>query len=67
MYDRGTGRGSTRARGLATLALVAGTFYLLYGVVGTLTGAGVQESWVRPLPLLVAVSLGMGVVRYRRG
>ncbi len=66
MINQESGR-DVPSRRMATLACVAVAIYLVYGVIGSVRGSGIKEAWLYPLPVIVAVSLGMAVVRYRRG
>lgn len=56
-----------RLRGMLMIAGVAVIAYILFGVIGSVSGSGPKEAWLYPLPVIVAVSLGMAIVRYRRG
>lgn len=68
MTERQSARGvSGRSRGMAVIAGVALGVYLLLGLVGSVSGSEPKEAWLYPLPVILAVGLGMTVVRRRRG
>jgi Na+/proline symporter len=52
---------------MLTIVAVGLVLYLLFGVVGSVSGSGLAEAWLYPLPVFIAIGSGMALVRYRRG